>query len=606
MVIWKGNTSNMTSSNTSGNTIFTKRRDIWVCILLTAAIAAVFLQLPGHDFVDFDDGMYVTRNPQVRNGLTLEGIMWSFGLYDSPYWQPLTWISHMLDCQLFGLDPGMHHLTNLVLHLANSLLLLLFFKRTTGSLWKSSFVAALFALHPLSVESVAWVSSRKNLLSTFFWMLTMLSYVHYSKRPGLYRYLLTSLFFVLGLMAKPILVILPFALLLLDYWPLGRFRPGKPAEPADSTGAAATMTVSPGKSAFPLVAEKIPLLIFSLFSIYVTSLTLQLAGSSISTEQVPIKLRIASGLVSYVSYVTKMVWPKDLAVFYPYPTMVPMWHIVGAAILLLSVSILLLRVWRKKPYLVTGWLWYLGTMIPMIGLKQAGLWPAIADRYTYVPLIGLYWMISWGVPDLVANWRYQRMLLSFSAGLVLVLLMLCTRSQVKHWRDSVTLFEHTLRVTENNRVIHNNLGAVLIEQGRFVEAIPHFTKALQIRPEDVKAQINLAVSLANLGDLQRAVDHYTKALELDPHHAGAHNNLGNVLLLQGRVDEAEAEFSRALEINGDYAEAHNNLGVVLAREGRFTEAIEHFNQALRVNPHYPQARRNLDRTLRQIKQATTK
>jgi Tfp pilus assembly protein PilF len=596
----------MTSSNTSGNTIFTKRRDIWVFILLTVAIAAVFLQLPGHDFVDFDDGMYVTRNPQVRNGLTLEGIIWSFGLYDSPYWQPLTWISHMLDCQLFGLDPGMHHLTNLVLHLANSLLLLLFFKRTTGSLWKSSFVAALFALHPLSVESVAWVSSRKNLLSTFFWMLTMLSYVHYSKRPGLYRYLLTSLFFVLGLMAKPILVILPFALLLLDYWPLGRFRPGKPAEPADSTGAAATMTVSPGKSAFPLVAEKIPLLIFSLFSIYVTSLTLQLAGSSISTEQVPIKLRIASGLVSYVSYVTKMVWPKDLAVFYPYPTMVPMWHIVGAVILLLSVSILLLRVWRKKPYLVTGWLWYLGTMIPMIGLKQAGLWPAIADRYTYVPLIGLYWMISWGVPDLVANWRYQRTLLSFSAGLVLVLLMLCTRSQVKHWRDSVTLFEHTLRVTENNRVIHNNLGAVLIEQGRFVEAIPHFTKALQIRPEDVKAQINLAVSLANLGDLQKAVDHYSKALKLDPHHAGAHNNLGNVLLLQGRVDEAEAEFSRALEIRGDYAEAHNNLGVVLARQGRFTEAIEHFNQALRVNPHYPQARRNLDRTLRQIKQATTK
>jgi hypothetical protein len=236
-------------------------------------------------------------------------------------------------------------------------------------------------------------------------------------------------------MAKPMLVILPFALLLLDYWPLGRFHPGKPADPDDSTGAAATMNVSPGKSVFPLVAEKIPLLIFSAFSIYVTSLTLQLAGSSISTEQVPIKLRIASGLVSYVSYMTKMVWPKDLAVFYPYPTMVPMWHILGSAILLLSVSLLLLSVWRKKPYLLTGWLWYLGTMVPMIGLKQAGLWPAIADRYTYVPLIGLYWMISWGVPDLVANWRYQRTLLSFSAGLVLVLLMLCTRSQVNHWRD---------------------------------------------------------------------------------------------------------------------------------------------------------------------------
>jgi Tfp pilus assembly protein PilF len=295
-----------------------------------------------------------------------------------------------------------------------------------------------------------------------------------------------------------------------------------------------------------------------------------------------------------------------LAVFYPYPTVVSIWQIVRAAILLLAVSTLLVRIWRKKPYLATGWLWYLGTMVPMIGLKQAGLWPAIADRYTYIPLIGLYWMVSWGVPDLVASLRYKRTLLSFSAGLVLALLMVCTRSQVKYWRDSVTLFEHTLRVTENNSVIHNNLGAVLIEQGRFVEAIPHFTKALQIRPEDVKAHINLAVSLANLGDLQRAVDHYTKALELDPHHAGAHNNLGNALLLQGRVDEAEAEFSRALEINGDYAEAHNNLGVVLARQGRFTEAIEHFRQALRVNPHYPQARRNLDRTLQQIKKTTTK
>ena len=311
----------MISINTSEKNIFTIRRDIWVCLLLCLAIAAVYLQLPGHDFVDFDDGMYITRNPHVRAGLTLEGIIWSFGLHDSPYWQPLTWLSHMLDCQLFGLDPGMHHLTNLVLHLANSLLLLLFFNRTTGSLWKSSFVAALFAIHPLNVESVAWVSSRKNLLSTFFWLLTILSYVHYSKRPGVYRYLLTCVFFVLGLMAKPMLVTLPFALLLLDYWPLGRFRPGQSADFGDATGLAATIPVSAGKSGFRLVLEKIPLLIFSLFSLYLTSLTLQLSGSSISTEQVPMKLRIANGLVSYVGYVAKMVWPRALAVFYPYPTM---------------------------------------------------------------------------------------------------------------------------------------------------------------------------------------------------------------------------------------------------------------------------------------------
>ena len=580
-------------------------RDGIICLLLVLATLAVFSPVYHHDFVHLDDDLYITDNPNVQQGLSGESIKWAFTSTRAGLWLPLTWLSLMLDFELFGLKAGGYHLINLFFHLANTILLFLLFKRITGRHWRSAFVAALFALHPLRVESVAWAVERKDVLSTVFFLLSICSYVRYTKHGRSFAYVSAIFLFSLSLMAKPMLVTLPCLLLLLDYWPLDRLNLGDSGpdhyhKVIDPQSRPKTVIMA------RLLIEKIPFFLLSLIFSVVTLLAQRSFGALSGLQALPLRVRFANALISYVEYISKMFWPRSLAVLYPYPLeTMPLWKVAGAGLLVAGLTALAL--WAARlgyRYVLTGWLWYLVSLLPVIGLVQAGP-QAMADRFTYVPLIGLFWVVSWSVPDLVANCRYKRTLLSLSAGLVLALLMVCTRSQVKYWRDSITLFEHTLRVTENNNLMHNNLGVVFIEQGRFAEAIPHFTKALQIRPNDVKAQINLAVCLAHLGDLQEAIEHYRKALALEPQHAGAHNNLGNALLIQGRVDEAAAEFSKALKINGDYAEAHNNLGVVLASQGRFKEAIEHFRQALRINPDYPQARTNLDLTLRQVEKGNT-
>jgi Flp pilus assembly protein TadD len=624
----------MKSTVKSERSFSNMRKEIAVYLFLTIAIVTVFYQLPGLDFVNLDDGMYVTENTHVQAGLTLDSFTWAFSLNNSSYWHPITWLSHMLDCQLFGLNPAMHHLINLIIHLANSLLLFLILKRMTGSLWQSSFVAAMFALHPLNVESVAWVASRKNVLSTFFLMLTLWTYVRYTQGPTIGKYLLVLLAFVLGLMTKPMLVTLPFLLLVLDYWPLGRFPFAQSGYCGNSEGTASTMPVSGTEHSCRLVLEKVPLLIFSMFSIYVTSLAARLSGIVISTEAVPMKLRIANGLVSYVAYVAKMAWPKDLAVYYPYPAMVPLWHTVGAACVLTAVSAFIFRGWKKTPYLVTGWLWYLGTLVPVIGLKQVGLWPAMADRFAYVPLIGIFIIIAWGSPHLVARLRYRRIFLTFGAGTVLSLFMILTWIQLHHWKNSSALFQHALRVTSNNHMAHNNLGNVLARQGKTEEAIGHYTRALQITPYFPNAHNNLGKALARQGKNEEAIDHYSKALQLKPNFAGAHNNLGNVLERQGRTNEALyhysmaiqlkpdlgdayfnlgtllaqqgksrkaiAQFSQALQVEPDSAEAHNSLGALLARQGELSKAIEHFREALRIRPDFRKANRNLQIALQNL------
>ena len=580
-------------------------RDGIICLFLVLATLAVFSPVYHHDFVHLDDDLYITDNPNVQQGLSGESIKWAFTSTHAGLWMPLTWLSLMLDFELFGLKAGGYHLINLFFHLANTILLFLLFKRMTGGHWRSAFVAALFALHPLRVESVAWAVERKDVLSTLFFLLSIYSYVRYTEHGRSFAYVSSLILFSLSLMAKPMLVTLPCLLLLLDYWPLGRLNF---AEPGSDHYQEKIATYPNRKEATVLLLlfEKIPFILLSGIISVITFLAQRSFGALSGLQALPLRARLANALVSYVEYISKMIWPRGLAVLYPYPgETLPLWKVAGAGLLLVGLTALALSAARRRyRYVLTGWLWYLVSLLPVIGLVQAGP-QAMADRFTYVPLIGLFWLVSWSVPDLVANWRPKRLILPLSAGLVLALLMVCTRSQVEYWHDSVTLFEHTLRVTENNNVMHNNLGVVFIEQGRFAEAIPHFTKALQIRPKDVKAQINLAVCLAHQGDLQEAIEHYQTALELEPEHAGAHNNLGNVLLVQGRVDEAAAEFSKALKINGDYAEAHNNLGVVLAGQGRFTEAIEHFRQALRINPDYPQARKNLDLTLRQIEKGNT-
>jgi Flp pilus assembly protein TadD len=602
-----------------------------VSLFLIVATFAVYGQVRNHDFVNFDDQDYVTENRHVQDGLTLEGLEWAFTTPFGGHWYPLTWLSHMTDFQLFGLNAGRHHLTSLLIHMTNTLLLFFVFNRMTGDVWRSGFVAALFALHPLHVESVAWVSDRKDVLSAFFWIVTMWSYVRYVERPRTNRYLLVVIFFVLGLMSKATLVTLPFVLLLLDYWPLGRLAFGQSS--------------SPGKShqrtpALHLVWEKTPFFIMLAAASVVTYLSrvaAHLGGYAAEVlNQYPLDIRIANALVSYVRYIVKMVWPSHLTVFYPHPSLVPWWQVLGACLLLLAVSVLAIRVVRSRPYFVVGWLWFVGTLVPVIGLVQIGAF-AMADRYTYVPIIGLFIIIAWAVPELLARLRYRKIVISISTGVVLSAFMISSWQQVRHWQNSVTLFAHALNVTTDNwlarnnlgnawaeqgnldkavehysealriapdfAMAHNNLGFALAQQGRFDEAISHYTRALKIDPAFAEAHTNMGNALASQGRLEEAISHCSEAVRIQPTNAVAHNNLGNALARQGHLSEAIRHFTAALRIEPDYAIAHYNLGIVLAQQGKLDEAITHLSEALRIRPDFPGAQENLRQLLRQAEQS---
>jgi tetratricopeptide (TPR) repeat protein len=581
----------------------TYRLEIIVCLFLIVATLAVFWQLSNHEFVDFDDDTYVSENSHVQTGLTKEGIVWAFTTTHANFWHPLTWLSYMLDCQLFGLDPGMHHLSNLLLHMANSILLFLVFRRMTGALWCSAFVAALFALHPLHVESVAWVSQRKDTLSTFFWMLTMWSYVWYVERPGVNRYLLVLLFFILGLMAKPMLVTLPFVLLLLDYWPFGRFQLGQ------SNGFISNLSNPQKRSvALRLVWEKIPLFVIAGASSIVAVLAQQSGGAIGSLDKYPVSLRIANALVSYVSYIGKMIWPHHLALPYPHPGAIPSWQVVGAGLLLVCVSVLVVLWARKYPYLAVGWLWYLGTLVPVSGLVQVGS-HAMGDRYTYVPLIGLFVVIAWGVSDLLPRWRYRNVVLAVSTGIVLSVLMTKSWVQIRYWQNTMTLFKHTLSVTANNVKAHNNLGIALLRQGRLDEAFAHFAEALRMSPNNAALYYNLGLALLRQENFKEAIVHYFKAVEINPNLVEAHRDLGTALSRQGRFKEAIEHFSEALRIQPSNPDLHTSLGNLLLRQGRLDEAIAqlnkgnlnraigHFAESLRMKPDNAMAHNNMGNAL---------
>jgi Tfp pilus assembly protein PilF len=566
--------------------------ELLISLFLIVATFAVFGHVQNHAFLNFDDNAYVTENRQVQSGLTPEGVTWAFTTMYAANWHPLTWLSHMLDCQLYGLNPSGHHLTNLVFHIASTLLLFLVLKRMTGALWRSGIVAALFALHPLHVESVAWVAERKDVLSTFFWMLTMWTYIRYIDRPKLNRYLLVLLFFTLGLLSKPMLVTLPFVLLLLDYWPLRRFQFGQLSENCKSP---TSKSMNPGDQksiALHLFWEKAPFFVLCAASSILTIFAQQKGGAVVPLEYYPFESRIANALVSYVSYVEKMIWPRHLAVFYPYQEMLPIWKIVGSGLLLIGVSVLVIRAARRRPSLVVGWLWYLGTLIPVIGLVQVG-GQAMADRYTYVPLIGLFIMIVWSVPDILAGWRYRKVVLSMSAGLLLSLLMIVTTLQVTHWQNNITLFEHSLDVTSNNYLSHTNLGLALGHQGRIQEAIDHLAESLRIKPDFAETHNGMGVALGHQGRYQEANDHFAEALRIKPDYEEAYSNLGALLLRQGKNEEAIVYFNEALRIKPDYAEVHNNLGTLLSRQGKNQEAIAHYAEALRIKPDFAEIHNNL-------------
>jgi tetratricopeptide (TPR) repeat protein len=573
------------------------RPKILICLFLVIATLAVYWQLRNYEFVGFDDDVFIIQNSKVQNGLTLESIRWALSYDNMTYWHPLTWLSYMLDIQLYGMNPGGHHMTNVLLHIVNAILLFVVFNKMSGALWRSAVVAALFALHPLNVESVAWVVERKNVLSTLFWMLTLLTYNYYAERPKIYRYVLTLGVFVLGLMAKPMLVTLPFVLLLLDFWPLKRFHLQQLSGNHQRPSCFPKLKRLKESGIFALCLEKIPFLIFSGISVYLSFLSMRHRALVIAANEISLYHRISNALISYVSYIGKMFWPRNLAVFYPFPGRVQFWKAIGAFLLLISVSIVVKRSLKKLPYLGVGWLWYLGTLLPVIGLVQAGLWPAMADRFAYVPLVGLFVVIAWGIPDLMAGWRFKVEGLGTMTVAVLIILMTTSWLQVRYWKNSVMLFKHAVEVTDNNYIMHNNLGFALTARGRPNEAIKHYKEALRLNPDFEEANINIGLALLSQGKFDECVDYYQEVLRVKPGYARVHNNLGVAFWRLGKNEEATVHFQEAVLIDPNYAEAHNSLGVALVFEGKNEMAIAHLQEALRLKPDYALAERNLSKAI---------
>ncbi len=558
-----------------------------ICVGLVAATWAVFGQTLAHDFVNFDDHVYVYENPLVIRGLSTEGIIGAFTHTHARNWHPLTTVSHMLDCQLYGLKAGGHHLTNVILHTISVLLLFLVLKQMTGAVWQSAFVAVLFAIHPLHVESVAWIAERKDVLSAVFFMLTLAAYVRYAQAPSPARYLLVALLFAFGLMSKPMLVTLPFVLLLLDYWPLGRIG-GQKSEV--------------GSRLRRLITEKVPLFALSALSCIATLLAQRQGTGAI--DQLPFLWRLNNTFVSYFTYIWQMLWPGGLAVFYPHPNnRLPLVEVTVAIAFLVGVSLLAIYLRRTRPYLVTGWFWYLGMLVPVIGLVQVGE-QAHADRYTYLPQIGLYIMIAWTVGDLLlkSTPRVRRALVGVVAAIAIVSLGMRAFVQASYWKNSETLWNHTLAVTGENDVAHNNLGFLFLRRGELDSAISQFQAALDIRSRNTEIHYSLGAALiqSNLGNalarkqlLDEAIDHLQEAVRLRPDYADAYFNLGSVLFQQGRIDQAIAQWQKALAIRPRDAEAHRNVASALRKQGNVKEAIAEYEQALNIMPEDSVALNNM-------------
>ena len=537
---------------------------IGICIALASLTWLVFGQTLWHDFINYDDPHYVYENTRITGGLSISGIAWAFTHIHAMNWHPLTTISHMLDCQLYGLKAGWHHFTNVLLHTLAAILLFLALQQMTEAAWRSAFVAAIFAIHPLRVESVAWIAERKDVLSGVFFMLTLLAYVYYVRLPRVGRYLVVVFAFACGLMSKPMLVTLPFVLLLLDYWPLARIKGQY------------------GKR----VLEKIPLIALSAVSSIITFLVQK--GAVGRAEDLPILERINNAIVSYVLYIWQMLWPMNLAVFYPHPeNRLPLREIVSCLFVLICITALAIALRKQRPYLIAGWLWYLGMLVPVIGLVQVG-WQGRADRYTYLPQIGLYIAAAWGVADLTALYRHQRTILSTAAIFIIGSLSLCAWVQTTYWRDSETLFRHALAVTANNDVAKNNLGIVFLGQGKVDEAISMLQTAVDLRPANSPAHENLAKALLQKGQVSEAIIHYRKLLELQPDNIEVHNIVGTVLTQQGRVREGVEEWQKVLAIQPDNGNAMSNLAWVFAtspdeslRDG--AQAVQLAEQALHIS-----------------------
>jgi tetratricopeptide (TPR) repeat protein len=570
-----------------------------VCILLAGIVWIAFDQTLHHEFVNYDDGPYVYSNPRIASGLSLANLLWAFTHVHSANWHPLTTISHMLDCQLYDLQPWGHHLTNILLHAAA--VILLFFalreltinsrarpsgapKATDGpavrpyQVWASAFVAALFAIHPLRVESVAWVAERKDVLSGVFFMLTLLAYARYARgdRFSWSRYTSVLVLFALGLMCKPTLVTLPFVLLLLDYWPLRRVR--------DQWSVIRR-----------LILEKIPLFVLSAASCVATILAQKEAFAPI--RAVPLQERLANAVVAYVEYMGQAIYPAHLAVLYPYSEGgLSVAQVILALFFLLIISVIFF-VWRKTyPFALTGWLWFVGMLVPMIGIVQVGSQPR-ADRYTYLPEIGLYILVTWGTMELLKSWRHKREVLPIAAAVLIGGFVTLSYFQTSYWLNSETLWRHTVDVTSRNYIAHNNLAGTLLEKGQLNEAIANYREALEIKPDVAEVQSNLGNALLREGNVEEAIVHLQKALQIDPAYAEAYNHMGSALMKKGQAGEAIGYYQKAVQLNTSYADPYNNLGVAFLRNGQVDEAIAYYKKAVTINPGSAEMQYNLGNAL---------
>jgi tetratricopeptide (TPR) repeat protein len=560
-----------------------KRPNLAISVFLILATAAAFSPLLTNDFVSIDDNVYVTSNPHVRSGFTAKSIRWAFTAFDAEFWHPLTWLSLMADARIFGGSPFGFHFTNLLLHILNTLLLFFFLKKVTGKHWQSAFAASLFALHPLHVESVAWIAQRKDVLSTFFWLLTLWWYAHFVEKPNRSRYGWVLVFFILGLMSKPMLITLPFTLLLLDYWPFCRFQ---------YKGSWRSFA----RDVWPYIREKLLFFGIAATAVIVTYNAQKYGGGLDSLNPYPLSDRIANALISYGVYIWKMIWPQNLAFFYPFPDTLPTWQITAATLALVIITALAIRSIKDRPYFIVGWLWYLGTLVPVIGLVKIGDF-AMADRYSYVPLIGLFITISWGVPDLLQKWRSKALVLPFAVFVVLASFAALARLQTRYWSNSIALYEHAIRVTRNNFLAHYALGDILAAEGKFDEAISHFTAAVRSRPDKATLQNSLGRALASQGLFDEALPHLMAALQIKKHFAEAHYNIGIVLAAKHRDAEAIAHLASALKLHlksdqtqhaADNVELskHFRLGNAYQNSAKIDKAIDQYTRALSVPSEY--------------------
>lgn len=597
------------------DSVFNRQVVIYLLILMAATIL-VYAQIRYFEFINYDDADYVTENINIDRGLTVEGIIWAFTTVHAGNWHPLTWLSHMTDVSLFGMNPGGHHVMNLIFHILNAVLVFLALAKMTGAMSKSFVAAALFALHPLHVESVAWVSERKDLLSAFFWMLTLLAYFRYVAAPSIWRYLAMAACFCLSLMSKPMAVTLPFALFLLDYWPLQRFQ--WLHLKGDTSGNRALV--------FGLVREKIPLFALSAASAVITVYAQASGGAVKGLEIFPIMVRVSNAVVAYAAYLIKMIWPADLAVLYPHPGMPPAWQTAGALLLLAGITLLALIRAEKQPYIIFGWLWFLGTLVPVIGLVQVGM-QAMADRYTYIPLIGIFIALTWAMADAARKWKVPASVPVLASGIVLLISGILAWNQAGYWKNSEILFRRAIDVTKDNFVAHYNLANVLARRedpreaifhyrrtlrikpgfsdahvnlgntfsllGNNEDAARHYRAALKFQPENPRLHVNLAAVLEKTDHADKALEHYFEAIRIDPGNEDTRYRAGNMLFQAGRAAEAAVQYQEAIRIAPEFAEAHYNLGVALFQRDDIDGAINAFERALAVRPDLEAARRRL-------------